>query len=202
MGKEEHRRREIISATATLCQTKYYHDINVKEISKMTSMSRSSIYNYFETKEEIFLSMLEEEYLNWAHEINEIKQSHRVQTSDELAHVLAKSLADRPLMLKLIANNLTDFEENSRDEKITSFKIAYGETLSAVDQLLQDVMSFWTKEERQRFIYAFFPFLFGINPYTDATERQKVGLLEAEVPFVFFTTYELAYNFLKQILRT
>ena len=47
------RKEEIINACEKLYQTMSFKDITLKEIGKETSFSRTSIYNYFQTKEEM-----------------------------------------------------------------------------------------------------------------------------------------------------
>ena len=39
-----------------------FKEITLKEIGNATSFTRTSIYNYFQTKEEIFLALLQREY--------------------------------------------------------------------------------------------------------------------------------------------
>ena len=51
------RREEIVNACEKLYQTMSFKDITLKEIGNETSFSRPTIYNYFQTKEEIFLSL-------------------------------------------------------------------------------------------------------------------------------------------------
>ena len=53
------RREEIITACETLYQTMSFKDITIKEIGAVTSFTRTSIYNYFQTKEEIFLALMQ-----------------------------------------------------------------------------------------------------------------------------------------------
>ena len=50
------RREEIINACEQLYQTMNFKDITLKEIGAVTSFTRTSIYNYFQTKEGIFLA--------------------------------------------------------------------------------------------------------------------------------------------------
>ena len=38
---------------------------------------------------------------------------------------------------------------------------------------------------RQQFLYAFFPFIYGIYPYTSVTEKQKAAMAQAEIPYVY-----------------
>ena len=51
-------REEIINACEQLYRTMNFREITLKEIGSITSFSRSTIYNYFQTKEEIFLALL------------------------------------------------------------------------------------------------------------------------------------------------
>ena len=51
------RKEEIIAACEKLYQTMSFKEITIQEIAKFTSFTRPSIYNYFETKEEIFLAL-------------------------------------------------------------------------------------------------------------------------------------------------
>ncbi|MGT2893552.1 TetR family transcriptional regulator [Streptococcus downei] len=198
--KQQGRRQEILSATAKLYETIPYRDINLKAISQVTSISRPSIYNYFKTKEEIFLTLLEEEYRCWAQELLTLAKEPEL-SKEGLAQNLAQSLADRPLMVKLIANNMADFEDNSRDERIISFKAAYGQTLLAMDQALSQVLPDWSESRREDFIYSFFPYLFGLYPYTQATAKQKMAVEKAGVPFKPHSVYNLIYHLVRALVK-
>ncbi len=59
------KREEIINACEQLYQTMSFREITLKEIGNLTSFSRPTIYNYFETKEEIFLGLFQREYDRW-----------------------------------------------------------------------------------------------------------------------------------------
>ena len=56
------RKEEIVAACAKLYETMSFKEITIKEIAEETSFTRTSIYNYYETKEEIFLALLQKEY--------------------------------------------------------------------------------------------------------------------------------------------
>ncbi len=53
------RKEEIINACEKLYQAMSFKDITLKEIGNATSFSRPTIYNYYQTKEEIFLALFE-----------------------------------------------------------------------------------------------------------------------------------------------
>ncbi len=72
LGLRQARRNEIISACEQLYQTMCFREITLKEIGQTTSFTRTSIYNYFQTKEEIFLALLKNEYELWIEELQTV----------------------------------------------------------------------------------------------------------------------------------
>ena len=194
------RKEEIINACEKLYQTMSFKDITLKEIGNETSFSRPTIYNYYQTKEEIFLALFEREYVRWNEELQTILRDNRKLTKAELAEKLAASLANRQQLLKLLAMNNYDMEENSREELLTSFKVAYGESIKNVGSILTKFCPKKSDAEIQNIIYIFFPFMFGIYPYTAVTDKQKDAMTEANVDFVYQTVFEITNNCLLKLL--
>ena len=194
------RKEEIINACEKLYQTMSFKDITLKEIGNETSFSRPTIYNYYQTKEEIFLALFEREYVRWNDELQTILRDNRKLTKAELAEKLAASLANRQQLLKLLAMNNYDMEENSREELLTSFKVAYGESIKNVCSILTKFCPKKSEGEIQNIIYIFFPFMFGIYPYTAVTDKQKKAMKEAKVDFVYQSVFEITNNCLLKLL--
>jgi len=194
------RREEIISACETLYQTMGFREITIKEIADYTSFSRPSIYNYFETKEEIFLALLQKEYERWIADLETVRGTNKSMTRTELADALARTLEKRQQLLKLMSMNHYDMEANSRMERLTEFKQAYGKAIHAVDGLLQTFLPELGPEDREAFLYAFLPFIYGIYPYAVVTDKQKEAMDRAEVGYVYHTIYELAFVCAKKLL--
>ncbi len=195
------RREEIINACKILYESMGFKDVTIKEIARYTSFSRPSIYNYFETKEEIFLAILQQEYWLWVDALDKVMDEHASMSRDEIARALAQTLCDRELILKIVSMNHFDMEANSRKEALVDFKRAYGATLDAVDRILIKYCPEMTEDDRQAFIYAFFPFIYGIYPYTFVTEKQRYAMVQAEIPFVYFSTEDLIYRCAKKLLE-
>ena len=55
------RREEIVNACAALYETMGFKEITIRDIGEKTSFTRTSIYNYFQTNEEIFLALFQRE---------------------------------------------------------------------------------------------------------------------------------------------
>lgn len=195
------RKEEIIAACAELNETKSFREITIKEIGAATSFTRTSIYNYFETKEEIFLALLQKEYELWVAAMDEVMAEKAAMSRDDLAETLARTLTDRPRLLRLLSMNLYEMEANSRPERLAEFKVAYGASLNAVSRMAEKYVPEMDETARQQFLYAFFPFIYGIYPYTSVTEKQKTAMKQAGIPYVYQSAYDLTCTCLKKLLN-
>lgn len=195
------RRDEIINACAKLYETTCFKELTLKDIAKATSFTRTSIYNYFQTKEEIFLALLEREYDLWNRDLSAILEENEQLTADTFADLLAHSLEKRERLLKLMSMNHYDMESSSRIENLTQFKCAYGRSLQLVTRCVEKFFPAMHVHEVQNFIYIFFPFMFGIYPYTYVTEKQREAMKNAKADYVFMSIYELTFSCVKNLLN-
>ncbi|MCR5090791.1 MAG: TetR/AcrR family transcriptional regulator [Oscillospiraceae bacterium] len=154
------RKEEIMNACEQLYQTMNFKEITLKKIGEVTSFTRTSIYNYFQTKEEIFLGLFQREYALWCEALEEILNGNETLTRERLADRIAETLSDRELMLKLLAVNLYDMEENSRMERLVEFKKAYGRSVELMEQILARFCPEWDEGTRHSVVISslqFFP---------------------------------------------
>lgn len=196
------RREEIVNACEQLYQTMSFKDITLKEIGNVTSFSRPTIYNYFETKEEIFLALYEREYDRWNADLESILQDHDRMTGTQIAEEIAHSLEKREQLLKLLAMNNYDMEANSRKEMLVSFKEAYGNSMKNFRMIIKKFCPEMTESELRKIIYVFFPFMFGIYPYTSVTDKQRDAMKNAGVDFVYQSIYDVVYSCLTRLLKS
>ena len=194
------RKEEIINACEQLYQTMSFKEITLKEIGNVTSFTRTSIYNYFQTKEEIFLALFQREYDRWNEDLTNILNENEQLTKKELAELISHSLAGRQQLLKLLSMNIFDMEANSRQELLTAFKHSYGRSMQLISMVVQKFCPEMTVSDIQNFIYIFFPFIFGIYPYTEVTEKQRAAMKEAGINYVYQSAYELIYSGLTRLL--
>ncbi len=192
---------EIIDACACLYEKMGFKDITIRDIGEKTSFTRTSIYNYFQTKEEIFLGLLEREYRAWTVDLKEIAETHETMSSDQFAEAIAHALEKRGCMLKLLSMNLYDMEGNSRIENLVAFKKVYADSMRAITCCLKKFFPYMTEQDVQEFLYAIYPFLFGIYPYTTATDKQKKAMEMAHIDYVNYSIYEITKSFVSKIIR-
>lgn len=191
------RKEEIVNACEKLYQTMSFKDITIKDIGNVTSFTRTSIYNYFQTKEEIFLALMQREYERWTEEMNTLARDNCTMTVSDFAAAVAHSLENHEQLLKLLAMNHYDMEDNSRPERLTEFKTAYAGSLDSVKAC---VRKFFPAADCESFIFVFFPFLFGVYPYSVATEKQLTAMREAKMNFKMHSIYEIIYSCIMQLL--
>ena len=192
------RREEIMDACEKLYETMGFQSINIKVISTETSFSRPSIYNYFQTKEEIFLGLLTREYMKWNEALKSIIRRADMD-KDTLARAIAKSMEERKTLLKISAMNLYEIEENSRAELLVEYKKVFKDSVELFDECLKKHLGV-SEEKSAQIRYAFFPYMYGIYPYSYPTDKQISAMDEVKLSHMDVTIYEMTYQFLKLIL--
>lgn len=196
------RKEEIVNACAALYDTMGFKDMTIRDIAAKTTFTRTSIYNYFQTKEEIFLALLQREHELWIADLEAIVRSHETLSADGFADELSRTLERRGCMLKLMSMNLYDMEGNSRIENLVAFKTVYAAAREAVAGCLKKFFPRMSDLDRQEFIYALFPFMFGVYPYTTASEKQKEAMELAHLDYPAYSIYEIVRAFVSRLLRT
>ena len=104
-------------------------------------------------------------------------------------------------MLKLESMNLYDMEGSSRMENLVAFKRTYGRAMKAVARCLETFFPAMTEQEVREFLYAFFPFLFGVYPYAVPTEKQRRAMALAGVEAARCSIRQLVRVFVLKMLR-
>ncbi len=196
----EKRREEIVNACEELYQTMSFKEITLKEIGKATEFSRPTIYNYFQTKEEIFLALFKREYDRWNEDLQHILDDYEALSKEEIADKIAASLEKRKQLLRLLSMNNFEMEANSRPELLTDFKLSYGASLKIFAKIPEKFCPEMNARDIRDFIYMFFPFMFGIYPYTAVTEKQRTAMKEANIDYKYQTVYEITYTYLLKLL--
>lgn len=113
------RKENILKAAAQLLLTEEYDNITLATISEKTSISRPSMYNYYKTKEEIFLDLMVREYLAWQSELEGLFK--RKVSRETFCKRLAGSLIKQHLLIRLFSVRQFQLENKLSDNKMNSF---------------------------------------------------------------------------------
>ncbi|MBQ7624259.1 MAG: TetR/AcrR family transcriptional regulator, partial [Clostridia bacterium] len=156
---------------------------------------------YFRTKEEIFLALFRREYELWTRSLQEVCDRNAYLEKEALASEVARTLAARPRLLKLLAMNVYDMEGNSRVEQLTEFKRTYRALIETFERLFEKFLPGTDKAATKRLLYMFFPFMVGVYPFSNATKKQKEAMKNAGMSFDETGAYDLIYAFLIKLFK-
>ena len=163
-----------------------YDDITFGKISEMTSISRPSIYNYYITKEEILLDVLEKEYLKWYENFkNSFNENFRL-TKKDLSNLLINSFNNCNIFLRLLAIQYSIIEKNCSFEKLTQFKMNTQTILNSIESVVAKTFPRSTPNNRSTFISALFSSIGNLYEMCNSGDTQlkamKIANREYQLP--------------------
>jgi AcrR family transcriptional regulator len=180
-GQMASRQLEILVACESLYRSMDFENITLAAIAEMTSLTRPAIYNYYKTKEEVFLDLLRREYLGWHAHLTDAFEQQQAVSREDFCKILASSLTSRIVMLKLLSIHLTSLENHCSLEKLAEFKRDCSVVFQVFQIAIQKYFPNTPQPARETFQATFFPFLFGLYPYTHLSEKQQTAAAIAQL---------------------
>lgn len=119
----EQRRSAILEASALLLERDGIDQVSLNGIAREAKLAKSNIYRYFESREEIFLQLLKEDWSRWLDTVEKdlgpLEGSNNVEAVSAL---LVDSLVAAPRMCELISVLASVLEHNLSEEALIKFK--------------------------------------------------------------------------------
>lgn len=170
------RQSEILSACEKIYTAGGYEAVNIKEIGELVSISRSAIYSYYKTREEILLDLLRKWFEDFTAEIETQFNQADSMTKPEYCKLLATALVKRENMLQLFSIHFTILETNCRLENITAFKRVILHTFDILDASIVKFFGTESSKKRMDFEYLLFVQMAAIYPLTNPTQTQDKAM--------------------------
>ena len=167
----EQRINEIVDATARLFEENRFEDITFAMIAKEANFTRSNLYRYFQTKEDIFLELLKHDIAAWRKDILE-NLADGNPSLHEVAEISVELILKHKRMVKLFTILFTLLEPNASLEALTAFKRKITEEIGLVAQFLRTVLPFPSVEAAAEFLSAQSSLVIGSYPMMDLTPKQ------------------------------
>jgi AcrR family transcriptional regulator len=164
------RRQAILDAAQGLLSELPAADISLREIARRLGGSKSGIVRYYETREALFLELLQRATQEWLDELE-----HRLSadggsvTPREVAEVWASSLAERPTLAELWSMLPAVLERNVSAESIRSFKLANRQNLLRLAGLVSARLPDLTDAAAVELANASVSVLVGLWPFANPT---------------------------------
>ena len=129
------RKEEIITAAQKLLMKEDYNSITLATIAENTSICRTSMYTYYETKESVFVDLMIKEYQDIEKELlNNLTMQMDRRT---FCKWLTDLLWNHQTLLKLLSLQLSVYDHRYGDDQIEHFVKATSPYMKAMDQVLQ-----------------------------------------------------------------
>lgn len=167
----EQRINEIVDATARLYEENRFEDITFAMIAKEADFTRSNLYRYFQTKEDIFLELMQHDIALWRADILE-NFADGNRSLHEHAEFFVDLILKHKRMVKLFTILFTLLEPNSSLEALTAFKGKINEEIGMVAQFLSTILPFPSVEAAAEFLTAQSSLVIGGYPMMDLTPKQ------------------------------
>ena len=171
----EQRINEITRATARLYEGHRFEEITFAMIAREAHFTRSNLYRYFDTREDIFLELLKHDIADWRKEILEITPDG-LGDLEKFSKTWVDLLQKHLRMIKLFTILYTQLEQNSSLEALTGFKKKLLEELALVAGFLFSKLPFPSIESATDFLFAQSFLAIGTYPMLELTSKQKQAM--------------------------
>ncbi|MEU6343640.1 TetR family transcriptional regulator [Streptomyces sp. NPDC046977] len=126
--QREQRREAILDAAGTLLREMPASEVSLRELSRRVGLSKSNVVRYFETREAVFLELLDRSIGEWLDALEDELPpvpgpDGPPVASGTLARAWAGSLARRPLLCELWSILAAVLERNVSVESVRAFKL-------------------------------------------------------------------------------
>lgn len=122
----EARRAAILSTARAMLAEHPVAEISLRELSDSVGLAKSNVLRYFDSREAVFLELLDSEWASWLDELSGViaapHPSGRFATEEHIASAIASSLAARPLLCELVSSMAAVLEKNISLDYARSFK--------------------------------------------------------------------------------
>ena len=172
---------DILIATARLYEIHRFEEITFALIAKEAGFTRSNLYRYFETKEDIFLELLQSDIRAWRGEVCE-RFGDEPLSAGSFAQTWVDLLLKHPRMLRLFAILYPLLEPNASLEALTEFKKAMLAEMDLIGEKLGRLYTFASPDAAAEFISVQTALAIGAFPMINLTEKQKEAMQQAGMP--------------------
>ena len=185
--QREARREAILDAAAAMLAELPVTEISLRELSRRVGLAKSTVLRYFETREEVFLELLDRAARQWLAELAD-RLSTVDSGPDQVAAALADSLAGRPLLCELIAVTASVLERNISVDVARRFKLATAGVGVTLGAMIREKVSGLTEEGAAHFVAATLVMVAGLWPFAHPTDAVRAAIeeLHLDVPHLDF----------------
>jgi AcrR family transcriptional regulator len=175
--QKEERREAILAAARRLAAERSVRAVSLGDIAREVGLAKSNLLRYFESREQIFLTLLLREWEGW----------REAAANGADAPGLARTLTERPLFCDLLGEQAAVLEHNVSAEAVRAFR---GASIELVQALAADVASATALRAEDAFEIVAAALLLAASLYPLTSPAAHVVAIYAEEPGLLQPEFE------------
>jgi AcrR family transcriptional regulator len=162
--QKQARRQMLIDAAWELFQTQPYEEVSIAEVAEAAGLAKGTVYLYFQTKEELFLAIQEQQFETWFDALDaRLRELAGCGDVEQVAGLVCRSLAERPAMARLFAILHPILERNVGYQAALRLKQTLLEHLASTGALLEACLPSLAPGWGVQFGLWFYAFVLGLQ---------------------------------------
>ena len=137
---KEQRREAILAAARAVATRDGVRAVNLGDIAAEVGVHKSALLRYFETREEIYLQLTSDCWLDWIDGLR-AELPGAEPTPAGVAAAVTRTLVARPLFCDLLIHAPLNLERNVSLDAVRAYKMASIERVAIVSELLGDAVT-------------------------------------------------------------
>ena len=181
------RRTAILASAREMLAEKNLADISLRELSDRVGLAKSNVLRYFDSREAIFLEILDEEFQTWLADLEARlgrPRARKAHYANEIrvASAVADSVVDRQLLCELAASMAGVLERNISYDFARDFKARAMGRIAEFAQLVATHVPWLPREFTDFFAEGALTLVAGMYPFSVPTEPVRSAMAELGFP--------------------
>lgn len=199
--QKEQRRDVILAAAHDLIRDVGFFDVSMSMISKRAGVAKGTIYIYFETKEEIFLSLSLDELRSWLTQLmNELSDINKPVSNDQFLQIVRRTLSERQSLYSLISLMHLILEKNVSFKQALNFKRTLLSLMMDVSGLIEAALPYLAKGDGVKLLTQLHCLLLGWSQMTEVSPVMDQVLAEPDLQVFRFDLEDALFDSMSTLL--
>ena len=158
------RRQEILDVAWGIYQTRRYDEISMSQIARAAGLAKGTVYLYFDTKEALFLAVLDEQLAAWYDTVDAgLRDLAGNDDMTAVSTLFCKEMCSRPGLTRLFAIMQVILEHNIDYETALRFKRQLLYRIVTTGALLEACLSFLAQGQGAHLLLQISMFVIGLE---------------------------------------
>jgi AcrR family transcriptional regulator len=199
------RRKDFLTVALGLLREKPFHQITMADVAEKAGTAKGTVFLYFETKEELFLSVASQEFEqlldSMESSLSNLGAAQEGADEEELLEILRNLLKSRATLVHLLSILHVVLEQNISYNQALAFKKMLRERMGRIGRLVETHLPYLQPGQGMTFLMWMYALLIGFKHMTEpAPVMQRVFVNEPELRQPRITFDEYFFDALRTIL--